>query len=184
MTTPLNDDDLRYPIGNGYTFGAVVNEDDYPMLLATIEAAPGHLRAAVNGLSDAQLDTPYRPGGWTVRQVVHHLADSHMNAYGRVKLALTEDRPTIKPYEEDAWAKLPDSEAPVEVSLRLLEALHERWMRVWRSVSMSDMKTRGFMHPEHKQFVKLDQALQMYAWHCRHHTAHITRLAEREGWAR
>ncbi len=175
-------DDLRYPVGNGYSFGAVVDENDYPTLIQTIADAPKKLRAAVNGLSDQQLDTPYRPGGWTVRQVVHHLADSHMNAYCRVKLALTEDKPTIKPYEEADWAKLPDSAAPVDISLQLLEALHQRWVMVWNSVSKSDFKTRGFVHPEHKKFVQLDQALQMYAWHCRHHTAHITRLAEREGW--
>lgn len=175
-------DDLRYPIGNGYTFGAIVDENDYPQLIETIATAPTLLREAVNGFSDKQLDTPYRPGGWTVRQVVHHLADSHMNAFCRLKLALTEDRPTIKPYEEAEWAKLPDSEAPVEVSLQLLDALHDRWVRIWRSVAKTDFKSRGFVHPQHKSFVQLDQALQMYAWHCRHHTAHITQLAEREGW--
>lgn len=175
-------DDLRYPVGNGYSFGNVVDEKDYPAYIQTIADAPQNLRAAVNGLSDDQLDTPYRPGGWTVRQVVHHLADSHMNAYIRVKLALTEEMPTIKPYDEADWAKLPDSEMPVELSLQILDALHQRWTRVWKSVPKKALKSRGFVHPEHKKFVQLDQALQMYAWHCRHHTAHITKLAEREGW--
>lgn len=178
----MTDEDLKYPVGNGYSFGAIVDEKDYPALIQTIAEAPQKLRAAVKGLSDKQLDTPYRPDGWTVRQVVHHMADSHMNAYCRLKLALTEDKPTIKPYEEADWAKLPDSAAPVEISLQLIEALHQRWVMVWNSVSKSDFKARGFTHPEHKKFIQLDQALQMYAWHCRHHTAHITRLAEREGW--
>lgn len=178
----MTDQDLRYPIGNGYSFGAIVDEKEYPNLIQTIADAPGLLREAVRDLSDEQLETPYRPGGWTVRQVVHHMADSHMNAYCRVKLALTEDKPTIKPYEEAEWAKLGDSQAPIEISLKLIEALHDRWVRVWKSISAADMKSRGFMHPEHKKFVQLDQALQMYAWHCRHHTAHITALRGRQGW--
>jgi hypothetical protein len=176
-------DDLRYPIGNGYNFGATVDPKDYGDLIQAIADAPANVRAAVKGLTDKQLDTPYRPGGWTVRQVVHHMADSHMNAYIRVKLALTEDKPTIKPYEEAEWAKLPDSEAPVEVSLSLIEALHDRWVRIWNSIPAEVMKSRGFVHPQHGKFVQLDQALQMYAWHARHHTAHITRLRDREGWS-
>lgn len=178
----VTDEDLRYPIGNEYTFGKEVDPADYDKMIQTLADAPRNLRAAVKGFSDKQLDTPYRPGGWTVRQVVHHMADSHMHAYARTKFALTEDKPTIKPYEEGDWAKLPDSEAPIEISLQILEGLHDRWVRIWKSVSKSDMKARGFMHPQHKKFVQLDQALAMYAWHARHHTAHITRLAEREGW--
>jgi hypothetical protein len=174
-------DDLRYPVGNN-SFDAIVDEADYPKLIQTIADAPKVLRDAVKGMSDEQLDTPYREGGWTVRQVVHHLGDSHMNAFCRLKLALTEDRPTIKPYDEAAWAELPDAKLPVEVSLRLLESLHERWVPIWKSVPTSDMKKKGFVHPEHKRFISLDQVLSMYAWHCRHHTAHITELARRKGW--
>lgn len=174
-------DDLRYPVGNN-SFDAIVDESDYPQLIQTIADAPKVLREAVEKLSDAQLDTPYRDGGWTVRQVVHHLGDSHMNAFCRLKLALTEDKPTIKPYDEAAWAELPDAKAPVEVSLLLLESLHDRWVRIWKAVPAADFKTRGFVHPEHKRFVSLDQVLSMYAWHGRHHTAHITELAKRKGW--
>src|SRR5687768_331746 len=120
-------DDLKYPIGNN-SFDAIVDEADYPKLIQTIADAPKVLRDAVKGMSEEQLDTPYRDGGWTVRQVVHHLGDSHVNAFCRLKLALTEDAPTIKPYDEAAWANLPDASLPVEVSLRLLESLHERWV--------------------------------------------------------
>lgn len=174
-------DDLRFPVGKN-SFDAIVDEKDYPALIETIAAAPKVLRAAVTGLSDEQLDTPYREGGWTVRQVVHHLGDSHMNAFCRLKLALTEEAPTIKPYDEAAWAELPDAKLPVEVSVTLLESLHERWVTVWKSIPSSDFRKRGFIHPEHKRFITLDQVLSMYAWHCRHHTAHITELAKRQGW--
>ncbi len=174
-------DDLRYPVGTN-SFDAIVNESEYQQMIQTIADAPKVLRQAVEKLSDAQLDTPYRVGGWTVRQVVHHLGDSHMNAFCRLKLALTEDKPTIKPYDEAAWAELADAKAPVEVSLQLLESLHERWVRIWKSIPAADFLSRGFVHPEHNRYISLDQVLSMYAWHCRHHTAHITRLREREGW--
>jgi hypothetical protein len=174
-------DDLRYPVGN-YSFDTLVDEADYPKLIETIAAAPKVLRDAVKGMSEEQLDTPYRDGGWTVRQVVHHLGDSHMNAFCRLKLALTEDAPTIKPYDEAAWAELADARLPVEVTLQLLESLHERWVAIWKSIPTADFKKRGYVHPEHKRFIPLDLVLGMYAWHCQHHTAHITGLATRNGW--
>jgi uncharacterized damage-inducible protein DinB len=146
-----------------------------------IAAVPQQVRAAVAGLNDAQLDTPYREGGWTVRQVVHHIPDSHMNAYVRWRLALTENQPTIKPYEESAWAKLEDAaSAPVEVSLKLLEPLHERWVRLLQSVKENEF-ARTFRHPEHGVRT-LDWMLFLYAWHGKHHTAHITELRKQKGW--
>jgi uncharacterized damage-inducible protein DinB len=146
-----------------------------------IADTPSRLRAAVAGLTDAQLDTPYRPGGWTVRQVVHHLPDSHLNAYTRIKLALTEESPTIKPYQEDRWAELPEARtAPIDISLALLEALHRRWVLALRSLGPSDA-ARSFRHPE-LGLVRIDQVLAMYSWHGRHHVGHVTALREREGW--
>jgi uncharacterized damage-inducible protein DinB len=171
--------DLRYPVGR-FTYGTYVDEQK-PQYLNEIEQTPARLRAAVKGLSDAQLDTPYRPGGWTVRQVVHHVPDSHLNCYVRFKLALTEDEPTIKPYAQDRWAELGDSRTtPIEVSLVLLESLHDRWVRLMRSLSPEDWK-RTFHHPE-RGVMSLDKTLAMYAWHGRHHVAHITSLRERQGW--
>jgi len=146
-----------------------------------IAATPEKLREAVKKLNDTQLDTPYREGGWTVRQVVHHVADSHMNAYIRLRLALTEAEPTIKPYEEGAWAKLEDAEhAPVEVSLRLIDPLHERWVRLLRSLKESDF-AKTLRHPEHGVRT-LDWLAMLYAWHGRHHTAHITELRKQRDW--
>jgi hypothetical protein len=140
------------------------------------------MRNAIAGLSGSQLDTPYRPGGWTVRQVVHHVPDSHMNAYVRCKLALTEDQPTIKPYEEARWAELVDGRtASPDVSLALLESLHARWALLLRSLTPEDF-TRTFRHPEHAGILTVDWMLAMYSWHGRHHVAHITTLREREGW--
>ena len=139
------------------------------------------MRAALKGLSDKQLNTPYRDGGWTVRQVVHHVPDSHMNAYVRFKLAMTEDSPTIKPYLEDRWAQLPDTESTrVDVSLALLESLHERWLQLLRSLKEEDWK-RTFKHPELGER-RLDQTAALYAWHGRHHVAHVTVLRQRMGW--
>ena len=150
-------------------------------MISEIERAPAALRAAVAGLSDAQLDTPYRDGGWTVRQVTHHVPDSHMNAYMRWKLALTEDEPTIKPYAEDRWAQLADTQStPIEVSLVMLESLHDRWVRLLRSLGPSDWK-RQFRHPE-MGVVSLEKNLAMYAWHSKHHVAHVTELRKRMGW--
>ncbi len=149
--------------------------------LTNISQTPANLRAAVTGLSEQQLDTPYRPGGWTIRQVVHHVPDSHLNAYVRFKLALTEEEPTIKPYAEDRWAVLADSHStPIDVSLMLLEALHTRWMRPLGSLAAADWK-RTFRHPE-LGVVSLEKNLALYAWHGRHHIAHVTSLRERSGW--
>jgi hypothetical protein len=172
--------DLRYPIGK-FTYNAPLTEHQKQKFLDDIAQAPANLRAAVKGLSDQQLDTPYRPEGWTVRQVAHHVPDSHLNAYTRFKLALTEEEPTIKPYAEDRWAKLSDTQAtPVEVSLTMLDSLHDRWMRLLRSLQPEDWK-RTFRHPE-LGLVSLDRNLALYAWHGRHHVAHITSLRERQGW--
>jgi len=172
--------DLRYPIGR-FSYNGPLTEDRKQAFLDDIARAPANLRAAVKGLSDAQLDTPYRPGGWTVRQVVHHVPDSHLNSYMRFKLALTEDEPTIKPYAEDRWAELADTKAtPVDVSLTLLESLHDRWVRLLRSLGPEDWK-RTFRHPE-LGTMTLERTLALYAWHGRHHVTHITGLREREGW--
>ena len=148
--------------------------------ITVIAELPMRVRAAVAGLTGAQIDTPYRPGGWTVRQVVHHVADSHTNAFIRLKVALTEDQPTIKPYDQDAWSALADMRLPIEVSLVLLDGLHARWVALYRSLAPSAF-ARVFHHPE-IGVVTLDGQLQMYAWHSRHHVAHITSLRQREGW--
>jgi uncharacterized damage-inducible protein DinB len=172
--------DARYPIGK-MEMPKLINGAKREQAIESIAAAPKHLREAVRGLNDAQLDTPYREGGWTVRQVVHHVPDSHMNAYVRLKLALTEVKPTIKPYQESAWALLADSQsAPIEASQRLLEALHERWDRVWRSLQAEDF-SRVFVHPDHGERT-IDWLLFVYEWHGRHHVAHITELRKQRGW--
>ncbi len=172
--------DLRYPIGR-FAADADVTEEKRRRWIGEIANTPDTLRAAVHGLSAEQLDTPYRPGGWTVRQVVHHLPDSHLNAYVRFKLALTEREPTVKTYDEAAWAELADGRAaPVEVSLTLLESLHHRWILLLRSLTPADI-ARALSHPELGR-VALETYLQMYAWHGRHHVAHITSLRERMGW--
>ncbi len=173
-------EDLRYPIGK-FRFEGPLSEAQKSQFVDDIAQAPGHLRNAVKGLSAAQLDTPYRPEGWTVRQVAHHVPDSHLNAYTRFKLALTEDEPTIKPYAEDRWAKLGDVAAtPVEVSLALLESLHDRWVRLLRSLKPEEWK-RSFRHPE-LGTVSLEKNLALYAWHGKHHVAHVTRLRDRMKW--
>ena len=172
--------DLSYPIGR-FDFKQVVTPDQYPRLIEEIAAAPARLRDAVRGLDETQLDTPYRPGGWSVRQTVHHLADSHMNSFMRWRLALTEPEPTIRPYDQAAWGELADSRiAPVELSLHLVENLHARWVVLLKTLSDADL-ARSFRHPE-LGVVRLDTNLALYAWHGRHHTAHITRLRERNGW--
>jgi uncharacterized damage-inducible protein DinB len=180
-TTAASEPDLRYPIGR---------MERKPSLTATerraaidaIAGAPQKLRAAVAGLTDAQLDTPYRPGGWTVRQLVHHVADSHLNAYTRVRLALTEDNPTIKPYDEQKWSELPDVRAlPASVSLDLLDHLHERLVFTLRATAASDF-ARTLTHPANGPMT-IDALVSTYAWHGRHHTAHVTALRERMKWA-
>ena len=171
--------DLRYPIGP-FRRPPSLDTAGRADAIQSIAQAPGKLRTAVTGLDDQQLDTPYRPGGWTVRQVTHHLPDSHLNAYARFKLSLTEDVPTIKTYEEDRWARLADSALPVEVSLQLLEALHRRWVVLLDSMEDAQW-ARQLVHPESGQ-QRLDQLLAMYAWHGPHHTAQITALRTRMGW--
>jgi hypothetical protein len=172
--------DLRYPIGK-FTYGGPLSGGQKQKCLDEISHTPAHLRAAVSGLNEQQLDTPYRPDGWTVRQVVHHLPDSHMNSYIRFKLALTEDEPTIKTYAEDRWAGLADTQnTPIEVSLTLLESLHTRWMRLLGSFAEADWK-KSFRHPELGPMT-LEKSLALYAWHGKHHVAHITELRKREGW--
>jgi len=173
-------EDLRYPIGK-FKYDGAVTDEQKQSFLSDIAQTPAHLRKAIDGLSDAQLDTPYRPGGWTVRQVVHHLPDSHMNSYVRFKLALTEDEPTIKPYAEDLWAQLADTAAtPVETSLMLLDSLHDRWVRLLRSLTAAQWK-RTFRHPELGP-MNLEKTLAIYAWHGKHHVAHITELRRRMSW--
>jgi uncharacterized damage-inducible protein DinB len=173
--------DLRYPVGTFSFAGAEPSAEERKRMITEIEEAPGSLRAAIQGLSAEQIDTPYRPGGWTVRQVAHHVPDSHLNAYVRFKLALTEETPTVKPYMEDRWATLEDTRVtPLETSLRLLESLHQRWVLLLRSMSDADF-ARTFRHPE-LGVVTLGKTLALYAWHGRHHTAHITSLRERMGW--
>ncbi len=172
-------DDLRFPIGNFKPSGDF-DPADRTQHIETIRLLPAKMRAAVAGLSEAQIDTPYREGGWTVRQVVHHVADSHINSYVRFKLALTEDSPTIKPYDEGAWAVLADTRLPVETSLTLLDALHRRWTVMFESMSESDFQ-KVFNHPE-RGAQTLAVALALYAWHSKHHTAHITSLRQRQGW--
>jgi hypothetical protein len=174
-------DDLRYPIGK-FKYQGPPNEEQRKQMIADIERTPAALRSAANGLSAQQLDTPYREGGWTVRQVIHHMPDSHMNAYVRFKLALTEQDPTIKPYAEDLWAKWPDNQStPIEVSLALLEALHRRWAYLLGSLGPEDWK-RNFRHPEAERLVPLEKNLAIYSWHGKHHVAHITELRKRMGW--
>jgi uncharacterized damage-inducible protein DinB len=171
--------DPRYPIGK-FSYSGAVSVAEKKQFLDEIEQTPVRLRDAVRGLSDAQLDTPYRDGGWTVRQVVHHVPDSHMNAYIRFKLALTEDDPAIKPYMEDRWAQLPDSRQPIENSLAMLDSLHRRWVTVLHNLTDTDWK-RTFRHPELGPMT-LEKTLALYAWHGRHHVAHVTGLRERMGW--
>lgn len=173
-------EDQRYPIGQ-FTYVGPLTETERRQYIEQIAAAPANLRAAVKGLNDDQLNTPYRAGGWTVRQVVHHLPDSHMNAYVRFRLALTEHDPTIKTYNEGKWANLYDARsAPIEPSLALLEALHQRWVTLMRSLTADSWK-RTFQHPEAGPY-SLEKQLAMYCWHGRHHTAHVIKLRERMGW--
>ena len=172
--------DLRYPIGP-FKFKGEVTEAIRQQWIGEIAATPTQLRKAVTGLSEQQLDTPYREGGWTVRQVVHHVPDSHLHAYTRCKFALTEDEPTIMPYNEKLWAELMDTKkTPIEVSLNLLDSLHVRWVTLLKSLKPKDF-SRTFRHPE-SGILTLERLLALYAWHGRHHTAHITSLRERMGW--
>jgi hypothetical protein len=172
--------DARFPIGRFSIEGEITPERRREWI-ARIAAMPARFRAAVAGLSPEQLDTPYRDGGWTVRQLVHHLPDSHMNAYVRFKLALTEDDPTVKTYDEALWAQLPDSrDTPPEVSLALLDALHTRWTGLLAALGDAQWR-RTLQHPEWGG-IALETVLAQYAWHGDHHVAHVTALRERMGW--
>ncbi len=172
--------DPRYPIGRFQPVTGAVTRNELNNALMILSALPEQLRNAVDGLSDDQLDTPYREGGWTVRQLVHHIADSHMNAFSRFKLALTEDWPTIYAYNEAAWAKLHDSAAPAEWSLEVVEAVHARWVMLLQSLD-AEQFARGFVHPERGRMT-LEQVTLLYAWHSRHHVAHITHLRAARNW--
>ena len=175
-----SDESLRYPIG-GSRRAESFTPQERSAAIEGIRQLPQNLRRAVAPLSEEQLETPYRPGGWTVRQLIHHVADSHMNAYVRCKLALTENEPTIKPYMENLWAELPEAKsAPVDVSLSLLDSLHRRWMLMLRQFGDAEWK-RTFRHPE-LGTVSLEKNLALYAWHGKHHVAHITELRKKMGW--
>jgi uncharacterized damage-inducible protein DinB len=173
--------DLRYPIGKYQRPGELASEQRLE-LIGAIAETPLRLASALKDLSADRLDTPYRPGGWTVRQVVHHLPDSHMNAYVRMKLALTEEEPIIKTYDEARWAELSDGKrSPVKPSLDLLESLHKRWVLMLKSLAPADW-ARKFRHPDHEKPMSIDDSLALYAWHGRHHVAQITSLRERNAW--
>jgi len=172
--------DLRYPIGQ-FELPSQISDDDRKAWIRDIEETPANVRKAVAELTPDRLDTPYREGGWTLRQVIHHLADSQLQGYVRFRLALTEEEPTIKPYDEKQWAELVDAKsAPVEPSLDLLDAIHRRWVFLLESLSASDF-ARRLNHPE-RGVLSLDVNLSLFAWHPRHHTAHVTSLRERMGW--
>lgn len=179
------DDDFRYPIGKENEqegFGSEFNESLKLSLINDIKHLPNFLDLAIQNLDAEQIETPYRPGGWTIQQLVHHIADSHINAYMRFKLGLTEDNPVIKPYDQDAWANLSDTKKlPVNISVTLLHALHARWFSLMKDMNESQW-LRTIYHPERKVKITLWNLLKSYAWHSRHHLAHITRLRERMGW--
>jgi hypothetical protein len=179
--TPDTLEVLRFPIGR-FTFGGIYSTEDNERNISRIEALPAKLNDLVSRFNEEQLDRQYRPDGWTARQVVHHLVDSHVNSYIRFKLALTEENPTIRPYDEAAWAELPDGKGlDAGVSLALLDALHTRWVAMLRRMKPEDFK-RTFFHPEHKKTFPLDDILAMYAWHCDHHFEHINQLVIRNTW--
>lgn len=173
--------DLRYPIGK-FTPPATISAADRNKYIAEIAKLPLAMKTVVEPLSEEQLDTPYREGGWTVRQLVHHMPDSHLNSYIRFKWALTENQPVIKAYHEDRWAELPDTQhTPVAISLQLLEALHQRWVILLKNLKEEDWE-KFFVHPETRKNIRLDTAVAMYAWHGNHHLAHINHLRERMQW--
>lgn len=172
---------LKFPIGH-FSPPETIDEDVLNNYISDFEKLPGKLRGLISNLSEEQLNTPYRPKGWTVKQVIHHIADSHMNAYIRFKLALTEDTPSIKPYYEDKWAELGDyKNTPVDVSLDLINSLHMRWVNLMRSMSKKDFE-KSYFHPELAKEYSLDEVAGMYSWHCNHHYAHIEELKKRKGW--
>ncbi len=176
-----NIEQLKYPVGK------FIRKENYPIdeimeMIKYIESFHGRIKSEVENLSDEQLDTPYRPDGWTVRQVVHHCADSHMNAFIRFKLAMTEDAPTIKPYIEDRWAKMPDTiSTPIDASLMIIDGLHKRWSILLKAMSADDFE-RTYLHPQYERVFVLKEVLALYTWHCTHHLAHITSLKKRMNW--
>jgi hypothetical protein len=180
MTMQAVAPDLRFPIGD-FKYDGPFTETQRAKLIEDIAALPAKLRSAVSGLSEAQLDTPYRDGGWTLRQTVHHVADSHAHSYLRVRFAMTEDNPTITPYPENVWAELNDAKhAPIEPSLQILEGLHYRWVMLFKGLTPEDW-SRTLFHPERGKLT-LDVIVALYSWHSRHHVAHITELRKRKGW--
>lgn len=172
--------DERYPIGK-FTAHPSYSQEEIDKYINQVEALPPLLSKEIQGLTSSQLDTPYREGGWTLRQVIHHLADSHMNAFVRMKWALTEDSPLIKAYNEKAWAETPDTKMEPDVSLTFLDALHTKWTVLIKSLSEADLQ-KEFVHPDTKRSTPLNRMIAMYAWHGNHHLAHITRLKEKQGW--
>lgn len=175
------EDQLKFPVGT-FQRPEIISKEQIADYIDIIETFPERLAAEVMQLSDEQLDTPYRPGGWTIRQVVHHCADSHVNSFVRFKLSLTEDTPVIKPYYEDRWAELADAKSlAIEPSLLLLKGLHKRWVVLLKSLKADDLK-RTFIHPQSGRTYALDENIGLYAWHCNHHLAHITTLKSRRGW--
>lgn len=177
----MNLEKLRFPVGK-FHLPETVTSDHISNWTSEIELAPSQYFAATEGLTDEQLDTPYRPDGWTLRQVVHHVADSHMNSYIRFKWTLTENTPTIKAYDETVWAKLEDAKsAPIELSLKLIEALHGRWVVMIKNLSETDL-AKTFIHPENGKTISLEYMVGLYAWHSRHHLGHINALKESRGW--
>lgn len=175
-----NIEELKYPIGR-YQKPESCTEDMKREWIGVLKALPSWMDASIENLDEHQLHTPYREGGWTIQQVVHHIADSHMNAYIRVKLALTEDNPTIKPYDEGEWAKLPDSSLPVNISVTLLHALHRKLVHLLQNLDAEDWE-RTYYHPDHKRNFPVWEVVALYAWHSRHHTEHIRQLRERMNW--
>ncbi len=179
MTAAAASDDLRYPIGD-FDSNIEITPEMRQAMIQTIKDLPAKIADAVKDLSEEQLDTPYRPEGWTVRQTVHHVADSHINSLCRFKLAMTEENPTIRPYFEDRWAELADSKLPIDVSMKIIEGVHIRWVALLESLTDEDFQ-RPLTHPDSGEWT-VEKFLALYAWHSRHHTAHITHLREREGW--
>jgi hypothetical protein len=173
-------EDVRYPIGK-FSAQEIYSEEEIKALIHRIELLPSKLESAIQNLSDEQLDTPYREGGWTVRQVVHHVADSHMHAYIRTKWTLSENEPVIKAYLEKLWAETGETKSPPDVSISLLKSLHAKWVILLRSISATD-RERFFIHPETKKQITLNTLMGMYAWHGEHHLAHITNLKKVNSW--
>ncbi len=172
---------LKFPIGK-FEKPSVLTPELLAQYISDIEIFPSRIKKETEGLSDEQLDTVYRPDGWTIRQVVNHCADSHMNSLVRFKLALTEDKPIIKPYFEDRWAELTDSKnMPIEPALKMLEGIHQRWVVLLKSLTEEQLK-RTFIHPEHGKEISINENIGIYAWHCKHHLAHITTLKKQNNW--